>query len=43
VIDVEISPPIATAGRTTPQITATAEAWLAGAMARLYAPDSNRE
>jgi 1-acyl-sn-glycerol-3-phosphate acyltransferase len=37
VIDVEISPPIDTAGRTTPQVTAAAEAWLAEAMAGLYA------
>ena len=39
VIDVEISPPIETAGRTTPQVTAAAEAWLAEAMSRLYGPE----
>lgn len=36
-IQVEISLPIATAGRTTAEVNREAEAWLADAMARLYA------
>jgi 1-acyl-sn-glycerol-3-phosphate acyltransferase len=38
VIDVEISPPIETLGRTTPEVTEAAQRWLVEAMARLY-PD----
>ena len=36
-IDVEVSPPIPTSGRTTPEVTAEAQRWLDEAMARLYA------
>lgn len=36
-IQVEISPPIPTEGRTTAEVNREAEAWLADAMARLYA------
>lgn len=37
-IHLRISPPILTTGRTTPQVTADAEAWMRDAMAELYAP-----
>ncbi|HSG88433.1 MAG TPA: lysophospholipid acyltransferase family protein [Pseudomonadales bacterium] len=41
VIEVEISPPIDTTGKTTPQITDEAQAWLDTAMRRFY-PDYQR-
>ena len=37
-IQVEISPPIATVGRTTAEVNKEAETWLVNTMARLYAP-----